>query len=126
MYCRISGESAAVIYYNNIACINFARGKPNLAAFYLQKALTENKKAVVSVRVKDATPADSSQCLYTLGGDKHHELMYNLGVSYLHADQPTNAFDCFTQAAHNRLHNSPELWLKMAECCIYCHKPVSL
>ncbi|KAK0173219.1 hypothetical protein PV328_006450 [Microctonus aethiopoides] len=118
------GESAAVIYYNNIACINFSRGKPHLAAFYLQKALVENKKAVESVRVKDTNAAaDSSQSLYTLGGDKHHELMFNLGVSLLQADEATKAFDCFIQAAHNRLHNSPELWLKMAECCIHCHKP---
>ncbi|XP_063976215.1 CCR4-NOT transcription complex subunit 10 [Diachasmimorpha longicaudata] len=118
---RICGESAAVLYYNNVACINYANGKPNLAAFYFQKALEENRKAVESVRVKETDPL-SSQPLYTLGGDRHYELMFSLGVSLLQAGQATKAFDCFTEAAQ-RLHNSPSLWLKLAECCIYCHKP---
>ncbi|XP_015110061.1 CCR4-NOT transcription complex subunit 10 [Diachasma alloeum] len=118
---RICGESAAVLYYNNVACINYANGKPNLAAFYFQKALEENKKAVESVRVKETDPM-SSQPLYTLGGDRHYELMFSLGVSLLQAEQATKAFDCFTEAAQ-KLHNSPSLWLKLAECCIYCHKP---
>ncbi|CAD6233953.1 GSCOCG00007429001-RA-CDS, partial [Cotesia congregata] len=128
---KIHGESAAVIYYNNIACVHFARGKPNLAAFYLKRALVENKKAIDAARVKDNNSnnsgSDSSaQFLYTLGaGDKHHELMFNLGVALLGANQATKAFDCFTEAARGctRLHNSPELWLRMAECCIHCYKP---
>ncbi|XP_008546859.1 CCR4-NOT transcription complex subunit 10 [Microplitis demolitor] len=130
---KVHGESAAVIYYNNIACVHFARGKPNLAAFYLKRALVENKKAVDAARVKDNNAGNSagqdncsSQFLYTLGGgDKHHELMFNLGVALLGANQATKAFDCFTEAARGctRLHNSPELWLRMAECCIHCYKP---
>lgn len=66
----------------------------------------------------------SSQPLYTLGGNKHYELMYSLGVSFLHAGQPSKAFDCFTEAAQ-KLHNNPKLWLRMAECCIHSHKSVS-
>lgn len=66
-----------------------------------------------------------SQSLYTLGGNKHYELMYSLGVSLLHAGQASKAFDCFTEAAQ-RLHNNPKLWLRMAECCIYNHKYVSI
>ncbi|KAF7414967.1 hypothetical protein HZH68_003456 [Vespula germanica] len=116
------GKFSAVLYYNNMACIHLAMGKPNLACFYLQKALQENKSAVESVQIKDTDPL-SSQSLYTLGGNKHYELMYSLGISYLHAGQASKAFDCFTEAAQ-RLHNSPKLWLRMAECCIYCHKPV--
>lgn len=118
-----SGESAAVLYYNNMACLHHAMGKPNLACFYLQKALQENKNAVESVQVKDADPL-SSQPLYTLGGNKHYELMYSLGVSLLHAGRAAPAFECFTEAAQ-KLHNSPRLWLRMAECCIYSHKPTN-
>ncbi|XP_043686555.1 CCR4-NOT transcription complex subunit 10 [Vespula pensylvanica] len=117
------GKFSAVLYYNNMACIHLAMGKPNLACFYLQKALQENKSAVESVQIKDTDPL-SSQSLYTLGGNKHYELMYSLGISYLHAGQASKAFDCFTEAAQ-RLHNSPKLWLRMAECCIYCHKPTN-
>lgn len=53
MLYRLCGESSAVLYYNNIACLHLAMDKPNLACFYLQKALYENKCAVESVQVKD-------------------------------------------------------------------------
>ncbi|XP_029178795.1 CCR4-NOT transcription complex subunit 10 [Nylanderia fulva] len=117
---KLHGESSAVLYYNNIACLYFAMGKPNLACLYLQKALHENKCAVESVQVKDSDPL-FSQSLYTLGGDKHYELMYSLGVSLLHAGKASEAFDRFTEAAQ-KLHNNPKLWLRMAECCISNHK----
>ncbi|OAD61954.1 CCR4-NOT transcription complex subunit 10 [Eufriesea mexicana] len=117
------GESSAVLYYNNMACLHLAMGKPNLACFYLRKALHENKCALKSVQVKDNDPL-SSQPLCTLGGNKHYELMYSLGVSLLHAGQVLVAFDCFMEAAQ-KLHNNPKLWLRIAECCIYCHKPTN-
>ncbi|KAF7994310.1 hypothetical protein HCN44_003400 [Aphidius gifuensis] len=122
---KLCGGSAAVIYYNNMACINYSRSKPNLAAFYLEKALEENKKSIESIRGKE-TDKDplSSQPVYTLGGDKHHELMFSLGISLLQAGQATRAFDCFLEAAQ-RLQNNPILWLKLAECCVYCHKPTN-
>ncbi|XP_076288997.1 CCR4-NOT transcription complex subunit 10 [Lasioglossum baleicum] len=120
---KTTGESSAVLYYNNMACIHFAMGKPNLACFYLRKALRENKSAVESVQSKDSDPL-SSQPLYTLGGNKHYQLMYSLGVSLLHANQALPAFDCFMEAAQ-KLHNNPKLWLRVAECCIYCHKPTN-
>lgn len=117
---KTGGESLAVLYYNNMACIHLAMGKPNLACFYLQKALHENKCAVESVQTKDSDPL-SSQPLYTLGGNRHYELMYSLGVSQLYAGQTSKAFDCFLEAAQ-KLHNNPKLWLRMAECCIFYHK----
>lgn len=122
---KLCGESVAVIYYNNMACINYSRSKPNLAVFYLEKALEENKKSIESIRCKD-TDKDplSSQPVYTLGGDKHHELMFSLGISLLQGGQATRAFDCFLEAAQ-RLQNNPVLWLKLAECCVYCHKPTN-
>ncbi|KAG7211993.1 hypothetical protein KM043_011189 [Ampulex compressa] len=120
---KTCGESSAVLYYNNMACLHLAMDKPNLACFYLQKALHENKRAVQSVQVKDSDPL-SSQPMCTLGGNRHYELMYSLGVSFLHAGQASKAFDCFTEAAQ-RLHNNPKLWLRMAECCIQCHKPTN-
>lgn len=67
----------------------------------------------------------SLQPLCTLGGNKHYELMYSLGVSLLHAGQASVAFDCFMDASQ-KLHNNPKLWLRIAECCIYCHKPVNI
>lgn len=51
---RTCGESSAVLYYNNMACLHLAMGKPNLASFYLRKALHENKCALEGVQVKDS------------------------------------------------------------------------
>ncbi|XP_076547685.1 CCR4-NOT transcription complex subunit 10 isoform X2 [Osmia lignaria lignaria] len=120
---KTCGESSAVLYYNNMACIHLAMGKPNLACFYLRKALHENRCAMESVQTKDSDPL-CTQPLYTLGGNRHYELMYSLGVSLLHAGQASVAFDCFMEAAQ-KLHNNPKLWLRVAECCIYCHKPTN-
>lgn len=120
---KSSGESSAVLYYNNMACLHLSMGKPNLACFYLRKALHENKCALESVQTKDSDPL-FSQPLYTLSGNRHYELMYSLGVSLLHAGQASVAFDCFMEAAQ-KLHNNPKLWLRVAECCIYCHKPTN-
>lgn len=117
---KVCGESSAVFYYNNIACLHLAMGKPHLAGVYLTKALKENKTAVESMQVKDIDPL-SCQPLYTLGGNKHYELMYSLGVSKLHAGKISIAFECFTEAAQ-MLHNNPKVWLRMAECCIYNYK----
>ncbi|XP_014206690.1 CCR4-NOT transcription complex subunit 10 isoform X2 [Copidosoma floridanum] len=36
--------------------------------------------------------------------------------------QAAKAFDCFIEAAQ-QFHNESRLWLRMAECCIICHKP---
>ncbi|KAL0112103.1 hypothetical protein PUN28_013377 [Cardiocondyla obscurior] len=117
---KLCGESSAVLFYNNMACLHLAMGKPTLACSYLQAALRANKCALENMQVKDADPL-SSQPLYTLGGNKHYELMYSLGVSLLHAGKASKAFDCFTEVAQ-KVHNNPKLLLRMAECCIHSHK----
>ncbi|KAL6261331.1 hypothetical protein P5V15_008851 [Pogonomyrmex californicus] len=117
---KLCGESSAVLFYNNMACLHLAMGKPTLASSCLQRALRANKSALESMQVKDTDPL-SSQPLYTLGGNKHNELMYSLGVTLLYAGKASKAFDCFTEVAQ-RVHNNPKLLLRMAECCIYNHK----
>ncbi|XP_071638998.1 CCR4-NOT transcription complex subunit 10 [Temnothorax longispinosus] len=117
---KLCGESSAVLFYNNMACLHLAMGKPILACSYLQRALRANKCALESMQVKDIDPL-SSQPLYTLGGNKHYELMYSLGVALLYAGKASKAFDCFTEVAQ-KVHNNPKLLLRMAECCIYSHK----
>jgi len=66
----------------------------------------------------------SGRPLYTLGSNKSYELMYNLGVSLLHAGRPIQAFDCLTEAVQV-YHMNPRLWLRLAECCVMAHKAVS-
>ncbi|XP_051175412.1 CCR4-NOT transcription complex subunit 10 [Leptopilina boulardi] len=117
------GESAAVLYYNNMACIHYSLDKPNLACFYLYKALEENEKAVKNLQIDDKEPL-SSPPLYTLGVNKYSELQYNLGICYLISGNCMKAFDCFIKAV-SKLQNSPKLWLRLAECCIFNHNPTN-
>ncbi|OXU31107.1 hypothetical protein TSAR_016403 [Trichomalopsis sarcophagae] len=126
---RSSGESIAVLYYNNIASLHFAMGKPHLACFYLKAALEENKKSIESVKgKKDANNSNSTDSstqttvpIHAQGKYKHYELMYSLGVSLLYTGQATKAFNCFIEASQVYYRN-PRLWLRMAESCIMCHK----
>lgn len=69
------------------------------------------------------TGESGSRSLFTYGGNKLPELMYNLGVSLLHSGKPTEAFDCLTLAVQV-YHMNPRLWLRLAECCIMVHKNV--
>ncbi|KAK6623980.1 hypothetical protein RUM44_010837 [Polyplax serrata] len=116
-----TGESVNVLYYNNMACIHHCLRKPNLACFYLQKAIKENEEAVKSFPKPEPPDELSNRPLYTLSSNKITELMYNLGVTLLHAGKPTKAFDCLTEAVQV-YHMNPRLWLRMAECCIMAHK----
>lgn len=115
------GESSPVLYYNNMGCIHHYMGKPHLACHYLQKALQENETAMKSLPRAEAAEPYSGRPLYTLGSNKCHELMYNLGVSLLHAGRPIQAFDCLTEAVQV-YHMNPRLWLRLAECCVMAHK----
>ncbi|XP_014237956.1 CCR4-NOT transcription complex subunit 10 [Trichogramma pretiosum] len=120
---KACGESIPVLYYNNMASIHFAMGKTNLACFYLNAAIKENSKAMESVENSNNS-TNTPNKLYTIQKSKHCELMYGMGISLLHTEQPTKAFDCFIEASQ-QFHNSPRLWLRMAECCIMCHKPTN-
>ncbi|XP_014206683.1 CCR4-NOT transcription complex subunit 10 isoform X1 [Copidosoma floridanum] len=117
---KTSGECIPVLYYNNMASIHFALGKPNLASYYLKAAINENKKAVENLQNTDNIKPQPQ--LHALIKSKHYELMYSLGVSFLYSGQAAKAFDCFIEAAQ-QFHNESRLWLRMAECCIICHKP---
>ncbi|GFG36368.1 hypothetical protein Cfor_01996 [Coptotermes formosanus] len=116
-----SGESAPMLYYNNMGCIHHYMSKPHLACYYLQKAFQENEVAMKSLPKADPVEPYSGRPLYTLGSSKSYELMYNLGVSLLHAGRPVQAFDCLIEAVQV-YHMNPRLWLRLAECCVMAHK----
>lgn len=61
--------------------------------------------------------------LYAMGCSRYHEIMYNLGIALLHANQVTQAFDCLITAVQ-KFHRNSRLWLRIAECCITLHKNV--
>ncbi|XP_063908299.1 CCR4-NOT transcription complex subunit 10-like [Zophobas morio] len=112
------GESSDVMFYNNMGVIHHAMGKPNLACHYFQLALKEDMALTNCVK-KDGKSEEKT--LHILGGSKYHELMYNLGVSLLHAKRPTQAFDCLIIAVR-RYHRNARLWMRLAECCIMTTK----
>ena len=66
----------------------------------------------------------SGRQLQTLSVNRHHMLLYNMGVELLHCGHPTAAFDCLIETM-NLYHVSPRLWLRLAECCIQVHRNVS-
>ncbi|XP_011706076.1 PREDICTED: CCR4-NOT transcription complex subunit 10-like, partial [Wasmannia auropunctata] len=51
---KLCGESSDVLFYNNMACLHLAMGKPTLACSYLQTALRANKCALESMQIKDS------------------------------------------------------------------------
>ena len=61
--------------------------------------------------------------LLTIGSNYKYEILYNLGVTLLHARKPAEAFDCLIEAVQLH-HRDPLIWLRLAECCIHVHKPV--
>ncbi|RZF43999.1 hypothetical protein LSTR_LSTR007271 [Laodelphax striatellus] len=118
-----TGESPSVAYYNDMGCLHHYLAKPNLANFYLSKAVAENKAAVASFAAPAAASDNlSGRPLHTVGGSRQPQLMYNLGVSLLHAGKPLLAFDCLTEAVQV-YHMNPRLWLRLAECCIMSQRP---
>lgn len=62
--------------------------------------------------------------LEVLSSKKHFELLYNMGVTLLHCNQPLPAFDCLLNVVQAYPFN-PRLWLRLAECCTQVYKQVS-
>ena len=66
----------------------------------------------------------SSRSLVTLGVNRRHEILYNLGIQLLFCGRPGVAFDCLLKAVRV-YHTNPRLWLRLAECCIVSFQLVS-
>lgn len=111
------GQSVSTMYYNNLGCIHFQMHKYNLAAFYFRKSLQENNKALSSLPPVDKNAPVSSRAMVTLGVNRRHEILYNLGIQLLFSGRPVVAFDCLVEAVQI-YHTNPRLWLRLAECCI--------
>ena len=95
-----------------------------LSVCHEQPIVTHKGTLTASVSFVFAVEPYSGRLLYTLGSNKSYELMYNLGVSLLHAGRPIQAFDCLIEAVQV-YHMNPRLWLRLAECCVMAHKAVS-
>ncbi|XP_037088706.1 CCR4-NOT transcription complex subunit 10-B-like [Pollicipes pollicipes] len=118
---RATGEHVPTMYYNNLACIHHYLNKPNVAAYYLQKAMAENDAATAVPQTKAEGDRYGSVPIHTIGGSRHYEIVYNMGLASLHAGRPKRAFDCLTEAIQV-YHTNPRLWLRLAECCVMAHR----
>lgn len=114
-----TGENVPVLFYNNMGCIHFYMGRPNLGCLYFQKALQENESAIKRLIKPDQ--GVNGRPIYTVGANFRYELLYNLGIQLLHAKKPKQAFDCLIEAVQVYQMN-PRLWLRLAECCIQLHQ----
>ncbi|XP_043219296.1 CCR4-NOT transcription complex subunit 10-like [Amphibalanus amphitrite] len=117
---RATGEHVATMYYNNLACIHHYLNKPNVAGYYLRRAIAENDAATAPPAKTDGDRYGGVP-VHAIGGSRHYELVYNAGIAFLHAGRPKQAFDCLTEAIQV-YHTNPRLWLRLAECCILAHR----
>ena len=86
-----SGESLAVMYYNNMGIMHFMLRKHHLGAFYLRKAIHENGLAVKEYNAVDPSKEPGmfvcrrsvqwvrGMCKFKLGLCKHLSLHKHVG-----------------------------------------------
>ncbi|GFT71808.1 CCR4-NOT transcription complex subunit 10 [Nephila pilipes] len=120
-YFRETGDCLPAIFYNNVGCIHFYMGKPNLGHFYTKKALTEFEIEILKM-CDSSDNKLSSLPLHLLSISIPHQLMYNIGIQYLQAKKFHKAFTFFVEVVKS-YHSNPRLWLRIAECCIHINKP---
>ncbi|XP_070575337.1 CCR4-NOT transcription complex subunit 10-like [Ptychodera flava] len=116
-----TGECRAAMYYNSLGCIHFYMRKYNLSAYYFRKALQENENALLELPKRNPGQSLSGRPLCTLVMNRRYELLYNSGITLLHAGRPLAAFDCLIEAVQV-YHSNARLWLRLAECCIAAKK----
>ncbi|XP_015906148.1 CCR4-NOT transcription complex subunit 10 [Parasteatoda tepidariorum] len=120
-YIKETGDFLPTIYYNNVGCIHFYMGKPNLGCHYITKALECFESEIASI-ADSREGKSSARPLHLMSTSTQHQLMYNLGMQRLQAQRYLEAFKCFKQVIPS-YHSNPRLWLRIAECCINLHKP---
>lgn len=115
----VSGQSLAVLYYNNLGCVHLQMKKYNAATFYFTKALQANQKHLV-----DDAKRKGGGAVRSVLADRRHEILYNQGLVLLQVRRCVAAHECF-QAAAQAMQANPLLWLRMAECCVAEHARLS-
>ena len=114
---HVSGQSLAVLYYNNLGCVHFQMRKFTLAGFYFNKAVEANEREAGRI---PQVPGSEHKLLGTAVSDRFPELLYNQGLTLLHMQKPEAAHKCFKAGLLFLSHNA-HVWLRLAECCIMSH-----
>jgi len=92
-------------FYNSLGCLHMMMRKPNLAVYYFKNALDR-----IESQGELGTNLTQSQVLY------------NIGLSLLHARRPKMAFDLLLDVVVNH-YLDPSLWFHLAECCLMATQP---
>eukprot|EP00656_Telonema_subtile_P026387 TRINITY_DN2835_c0_g1_i4.p1 TRINITY_DN2835_c0_g1~~TRINITY_DN2835_c0_g1_i4.p1 ORF type:complete len:621 (-),score=148.72 TRINITY_DN2835_c0_g1_i4:324-2186(-) len=102
---------------NNVACIHFSLNNYNAALWYLSRALKAtdalaHQQTLGAARIEqgDVPAMMFAQC-------QKSEMLYNSGLQLLLTSKPKEAFNCFQEASVILFH-CPQLWLRLAECCL--------
>ena len=108
---QTAGNRVFPHYFNNLGCLHQIMRKPNLAVFYFKSALERLEK-----ETEASQPSQSNSWL------TQSQVLYNIGISLLHARRPGVAFDILLEVvgAH---YLDPHVWFHLAECCILAHQP---
>jgi len=126
--CVATTGSVGAMYFNNVACVHHKMRKYHAALHYFQRAIASDNEPTEGSSGKGgkaASPPGSSSPGLTRDGRVRAgvgcEVRYNAGLALLLVGQPQAALVKFDEAA-SLLFDRPQLWLRMAECCVqhYC------
>lgn len=98
------------MYYNNVGCVHHKMRRHQIALYYFQKALVLATDTNARVLHPDGRVMPTLDC----------EIRYNLALQLLITGRPRDAFSRFKEAAA-LFYKRPNLWLRMAECCMQYH-----
>jgi len=91
-------------FYNSLGCLHMMMKKPNLAVYYFKNALDRIDSLGEGARLTQP------------------QVLYNIGLSLLHARRPGIAFDILLEVLVGH-YLDPVLWFHLAECCILASQP---
>jgi len=98
------------VYFNNVACLYLRMQRYDAATLLFHKAMPGLAKDLQN-------PSASALRNGLLTHRYTTDILYNTGLSLLLSSHPLEAFRCF-ESTSTRLKDRPQLWVRMAECCI--------
>lgn len=99
------------IYLNNLGCIDFKLQKLDSALSYFRRALD------ISLQHYQHHVPTNFVTMNVLLAHHSEEVLYNMGITLLFLEKPTEALSCFQQISQLFV-NRPYIWIRMAECCL--------
>jgi CCR4-NOT transcription complex subunit 10 len=105
-----TGDNLDLILENNLGCVRYAMGKPNVGCNHFVNA----SRVCDEPEYKDK----QKQPLYCRAYNKKYEIVYNLGVALLQQNQPPQQAYLYLSSCRKAFFDNARLWLHIAECCV--------